>query len=375
MRALTSISLQPYSIAKNAQPLQEINVTTQLDHYRLLGRSGLRVSPLSLGTMTFGMQGWGTEMAEATRMFNRYVELGGNFIDTANFYAQGQSEIMLGQLIQERRQQLVVATKYTLTMRPGDPNASGNQRKNLVQAVDNSLKRMNTDYIDLMYLHLWDNRTPVEEVLRGFDDLVRAGKIIYVGISDTPAWQISRMQAIADLRGWAPLVALQVPYNLTERTVEREFMPMAQEMGLGVLPWSPLAGGVLSGKYSRADLTTKPADMTSRKNINLATGRLTERALDIADAVAIVAKELNRTPSQVALAWTLLNPAVTSPIIGARTFAQFEDNLAALEVNFSGEQIAQLNAVSAIEPCFPHNMVGAATGEMMLGNIKVERRG
>lgn len=345
-----------------------------LDQYRLLGRSGLRVSPLSLGTMTFGVDGWGTDLAEADKMIGRYRELGGNFIDTANFYANGESERMLGELLKDHRQQTVIATKYSLSMRPGDPNASGNQRKNMVQAVEDSLRRLNTDYIDLLYLHLWDNRTPAEEILRAFDDLVRAGKLLYVGISDTPAWQVSRLQAIADLRSWSPLVALQVPYNLTERTVEREFMPMAQEMGLGVLPWSPLAGGVLSGKYRREDLNTQNKDMSSRKNINLATGRLTERALDIADVVVSIAEELNQSPAQIALAWTMLNPAVTSPIIGARTFEQFEGNLAALDVQFSDDQIERLNSVSQIENCFPHTMIDTPTGEMMLGNLKVEKR-
>lgn len=359
------------------------SIPTALDHYRLLGRSGLRVSPLSLGTMTFGMPGWGTDYAEAEKMVSHYRELGGNFVDTANFYAQGESERMLGQLLKQHRQQMIIATKYSLTMRPGDPNASGNQRKTMIQAVEDSLRRLDTDYIDLLYLHLWDDRTPVEEVLRAFDDLVRAGKLLYVGISDTPAWQISRMQAVADLRGWVPLVALQVPYNLTERTVEREFMPMAQEMGLGVLPWSPLAGGVLSGTYSRADLDSlnssanmdrEHRDLSSRKNINRLTGKLTPRALGIADVVSVVAQELNRSPAQVALAWTLLNPAVTSPIVGARTFAQFADNLAALKVQFSDEQKAQLNAVSEIDTCFPYTMMDTPTGLMMLGNVQVEKR-
>lgn len=351
-------------------------MATQLDHYRLLGRSGLRVSPLSLGTMTFGMSGWGTDYNEAEKITNHYIEQGGNFIDTANFYAQGESERMVGKLIQGRREETVVATKYSLTMKPGEANASGNQRKNMVQAVEASLKRLQTDYIDVFYLHLWDNRTPVEEILRGFDDLVRAGKILYVGISDTPAWQISRMQAIADLRGWSPLIALQVPYNLTERTVEREFMPMAIEMGLGVLPWSPLAGGVLSGKYSREDLKkqNQSSDMSSRKNINVATGRLTEQALNIADVVGDIAKEIEHTPAQVALAWTLLNPAVTSPIIGVRTYSQCVDNLAALNVSFNADQIQRLNDASKIEPCFPHNMIDKPTGNMMLGNVHIEPR-
>jgi aryl-alcohol dehydrogenase-like predicted oxidoreductase len=353
-------------------------MSLQLDHYRLLGRSGLRVSPLSLGTMTFGMSaGWGSSDEEAGKMFHRYVERGGNFIDTANFYGSGGAERLIGKLIEGRRNRLVIATKYSLTMRPGDPNASGNHRKNMVQAVEESLKRLQTDCIDLLYLHVWDCRTPVEEILRAFDDLVRAGKILHAGISDSPAWQVSRMQAIAELRGWTPLIALQIPYNLTERTVERELMPMALEMGLGVLPWSPLAGGVLSGKYDRNDLNAqgrkeKPA-MDSRKNINIATGRLTERALDIAATVKDVAQELNRTPAQVALAWTLLNPAVASPIIGARTFAQFEDNLAALDVTFSSDQIARLDAVSRIEQGFPNELIFSdiALGTMF-GGVKVE---
>lgn len=349
----------------------------QLDNYRLLGRSGLRVSPLSLGTMTFGAEGWGTDLQQATRMVHRYRELGGNFIDTANFYSAGQSEQMLGQILKECRQQTVLSTKYSLTMSPDDVNASGNHRKNMVQSVEASLKRLQTDYIDLLYLHLWDDRTPPEEILRAFDDVVRAGKVLYIGISDTPAWQIARMQAMADLRGWSPLIALQIPYNLTERTVEREFMPMAKEMGLGIIPWSPLAGGVLSGKYSRDDLDPQQSsggDFSARKNINLATGRLNERTLDIADVVVGIARELDCSPAQVALAWTLLNPGVTAPTLGARTFAQLEDNLAALAVAFTGDHIERLNAVSAVELTFPHTLTQTATGEMMLGNFKVAKR-
>jgi len=350
-------------------------MTRQLDDYRLLGRSGLRISPLSLGTMTFGgVPGWGTSDEEALQMFNHYIEKGGNFIDSANFYANGGSESLLGNMINSRRQQLVIATKYSLIMRKGDPNACGNQRKNMMQSVEDSLKRLKTDYIDLLYLHVWDNLTPVEEILRGFDDLVRAGKVLYVGISDTPAWQVSRLQAIAELRGWAPLVALQVPYNLTERTVEREFMPMAQAMGLGVLPWSPLAGGVLSGKYRRQDLQRQDnAAMTSRKAINLATGRLTERALDIAEVAIEIGQELNRPPAQIALAWTLLNPVVVSPIIGARTYDQFQDNLAALEITLSDDQIRRLNDVSQVEKCFPHNMLDSSAAASMFGGIKVSK--
>lgn len=349
-------------------------MTIQLDHYRLLGRSGLRVSPLSLGTMTFGMEGWGTDSSEAKRMLDYYFSLGGNFIDTANYYGAGESERILGALLKHHRQRSVIATKYSLSMSKGDPNACGNHRKNLIQSVEASLNRLQTDYIDLLYLHLWDNRTPVDEILRGLDDLVSSGKVLYLGISDTPAWQISRMQAIADLRGWNPLIALQIPYNLTERTVEREFMPMAEEMGLGILPWSPLAGGVLSGKYKKSDLNTQPSDMTSRKNINIATGRLSSKTLDIADQVVTLSEEMQCTPAQLALAWTLQNPAVTSPIMGARTLDQLKDNIASLNVCFQAQHIEKLNQISAIEPCFPHTMIDTPTSHMMFGGVQVESR-
>jgi aryl-alcohol dehydrogenase-like predicted oxidoreductase len=352
-------------------------MTHQLDHYRLLGRSGLRVSPLSLGTMTFGVsQGWGSTEADAQAIFNLYAERGGNFIDTANFYANGDSERTIAALVRGQRNRFVIATKYSLTMRRGDANASGNQRKNMMQAVEDSLRRLETDYIDLLYLHVWDSRTPVEEILRGFDDLVRAGKIVYAGVSDLPAWQASRMQAVAELRGWSPLVALQIPYSLIERTVERELMPMALEMGMGVLPWSPLGGGVLTGKYQATDL--KPAGpkvtMDSRKDINVMTGRLSERSLTIAAVVNTISQELNRTPAQVALAWTLLNPAVTSPILGVRTAAQLQDNLGALEIRFSDDQVARLNSASHVEPGFPHSFLTAGTMDMMFGGVKVEAR-
>jgi aryl-alcohol dehydrogenase-like predicted oxidoreductase len=212
----------------------------RLDNYRLLGRSGVRVSPLCLGTMTFGVEpgAWGCTDAEAAQLVDLYIDQGGNFIDTADFYGQlGQSEVLLGQAVNGRRDRLVISTKYSLTTSPGDPNASGNHRKNMVRSVEDSLKRMKTDYIDLYYLHMWDFHTPVDEILRAFDDLVRAGKILYIGLSDTPAWQASRMQAIAELRGWSQFCALQISYGLTERTVEREMIPMAAEMGMGVCPW------------------------------------------------------------------------------------------------------------------------------------------
>lgn len=354
-------------------------MATQLDHYRLLGRSGLRVSPLSLGTMTFGVTtGWGTSDAEAAQMVDRYCAAGGNFIDTANAYGEdGGSERVLAGLIAGRRDRIVLSTKYSLSMRPGDPNACGNHRKNMVRSVEDSLRRLDTDYIDLLYLHMWDQRTPVEEILRAFDDLVRAGKILYAGLSDLPAWQASRMQAIAELRGWSPFAALQVSYSLAQRTVERDLLPMAQEMGMGVLPWSPLAGGVLSGKYSQKDLEPQGEEMArsmgSRKNINLVTGRLNQRTLDIAAVVVAVAQEMGRSPAQVALAWTLLNPAVVSPLIGARTLAQLEDNLAALEIDFTADQIERLDAVSRVDLGFPHDLLSSPAMDMMFGGVTVER--
>jgi len=270
-----------------------------LDTYRLLGRSGLRVSPLSLGTMTFGTDwGWGADATEARRIFDTYIERGGNFIDTANQYTNGTSEKFVGEFAREKREQLVIATKYTLPLRAGDPNAGGNHRKSMVRSVESSLQRLQTDYIDLLYLHAWDFLTPVEEILRAMDDLVHAGKLLYVGISDAPAWQVARMQTIADLRGWSPLIALQVEYNLIERTIERDLTPMAKEMGLGVIPWSPLASGVLSGKYSRADLEIGEGvagAAGTRKNVAAAQGGLNARGLDIADAVKAVAQELGKS--------------------------------------------------------------------------------
>jgi aryl-alcohol dehydrogenase-like predicted oxidoreductase len=349
-----------------------------LQSYRLLGRSGLRVSPLSLGTMTFGSDwGWGADEDEARRLFDTYVDRGGNFIDTASMYTGGSSERLLGTFMADKREQLVIATKYTMSRRPDDPNAGGNHRKSMVRSVEESLRKLGTDYIDLLYLHVWDFTTPVEEILRGLDDLVRQGKVLYLGISDTPAWQVSRMQAIADLRGWSPLVALQVEYSLAERTVERDLAPMAEEMGLGVIPWSPLAGGVLTGKYKRSDLDAEAsANPTgTRHNVVLAHNMLTERNLDIADEVGKVAEELGKSRAQVALAWTLLNPAVTSPIIGARTLQQLEDNLGALDVEFSDEQRARLDAVSAIDPGFPHVMMCLPmVQQVIFGETQVRRR-
>src|SRR6266851_4198650 len=218
--------------------------------YRLLGKSGLRVSEAALGTMTFGDDwGWGSAKDEAKIIYNTYREAGGNFIDTANFYTNGTSEEFLGEFIRGHRESVVVATKYSNAAPGGDPNAAGNHRKSMMQAVEASLKRLQTHYIDLYWVHIWDEITPVEEVMRGLDDIVRQGKVLYVGISDAPAWWIAQANTLADLRGWSRFIGLQIPYNLIERTVERELVPMARELGIGVTAWSPLSNGVLTGKY------------------------------------------------------------------------------------------------------------------------------
>lgn len=333
-----------------------------LDTYRQLGRSGLRVSPLALGAATFGTDwGWGADRDEARRLFDLYVDRGGNFIDTAVTYTNGTSERLLGEFARGKRDRLVLATKYTTLRQGDDPNSGGASRKSLFGAVHTSLRQLDTDYLDLLYLHVWDPSTPVEEILRGLDDLVRQGKVLYVAISNSPAWQVARLQTIADLRGWAPLVALQLEYNLVERTGERDLLPMAEELGLATVLWSPLAGGLLTGKYRREDLTDPQAGVGegTRKGFNLALGALTERTLAIADVVTQVADELGRTPAQVALAWTLHNPSVTAPIMGARTIDQLQDNLGSLEVELDADQLARLDSVSAIDLGFPHAMLAS----------------
>lgn len=357
-----------------------MSTSLTLDSYRLLGRSGLRVSPLSLGTMTFGTEwGWGADRQESGRIFNEYVERGGNFIDTANMYTNGTAEELIGSLLQGRREQLVIGTKYTLPMQPGNANSCGNHRKNMVSSAENSLRRLRTDYIDVFYLHAWDATTPIDEILRALDDLVRAGKVLYLGISGTVAWQISRMQATADLRGWSPFIALQIEYNLVERTAERELIPMAMEMGLGVIPSSPLAGGVLTGKYTRADVEGNRSEAQwqgSRRGALLASGALSQRNLVVAEVVRGIAAEIERPPSQVALAWLLSHRAVASPTIGAHTLEQLHENIGALEVSLTSTHLDKLARASAIEPGFPHDhLARMETLGFLFGNMKIARRG
>ena len=318
--------------------------------YRLLGRSGLRVSELALGTMTFGEEwGWGASEPESKRMFDAYAEAGGNFIDTANRYTEGTSERFVGDFIAADRDHWVVATKYTLWTRRDDPNFSGNHRKNMIQACEASLKRLKSDYIDLYWVHAWDFTTPIEEVMRGLDDLVSAGKVLYVGISDTPAWIVSRANTIADFRGWSPFVGLQIRYSLIDRTAEADLLPMARSLDLAVTPWSVLGAGVLTGKYSRGN---QPE--AGRAKEGAATR---DRNLDIAESVVSIAEEIGCKPSQVAIAWVRQQAGVVIPLIGARNLPQLTENLGALEVRLSDEQLATLDEVSQVDLGFPHNFL------------------
>jgi aryl-alcohol dehydrogenase-like predicted oxidoreductase len=326
-----------------------------LDSYRLLGRSGLRVSPLALGTMTFGAV-WGSEEAESQQIFDAYVERGGNFIDTAGHYAQGRSETLTGRFARGKRDRLVISTKYSLAVQPGDPNAAGNSRKSMMRSVEDSLKRLETDYIDLLFLHVWDETTPADEILRGFDDLVRQGKVLYTGISDTPAWQVARLQTMAELRGWTQLAALQVEYSLLQRTTERDLIPAARALGMAMMPWSPLANGLLSGKYAtNAASSDEPAG--GRREVITASGRVTPSAVAVATALKRIADAAGVSSAQVAIAWTLGNPAVTSTIIGARSLRQLNDNLGALQVILGEDQRKQLDDISRIELGFPHDFL------------------
>ncbi|WP_348259956.1 aldo/keto reductase [Mesorhizobium sp. STM 4661] len=349
-----------------------------LENYKLLGRSGLRVSPLSLGTMTFGSDwGWGADGSEARRIFDLYVDRGGNFIDTSVNYTNGAAERLLGEFVGDKRERLVLATKFTMSREPGNPNAGGNHRLNIMRSVEQSLRQLGTDRIDLFYLHAWDMTTRPDEVMRALDDLVRSGKILYLGICNTPAWRVAEMQTLADMRGWSPFVALQIEYSLVERTVEHELMPMAAALGLGVLAWSPLGGGVLTGKYSRADVqdSREAAVSPSRKGVVASSGHLNERSIEIAHEVRAVAEELGSTPSRVALAWTLTNPTVVSPIIGARALAQAEDNLGAPDVVLSPDQLDRLNRASDPDAIFPSRFIERPlVQQLIFGGATVARR-
>jgi aryl-alcohol dehydrogenase-like predicted oxidoreductase len=325
-----------------------------LDHYVTLGRSGLRVSPLCLGAMTFGEDlGWGSSVEESQRIIDRYLEHGGNFIDTANFYTKSHSEKIIGDHVGRhpaRRDRLVIATKFSGNLYPGDPNAGGSGRKAIVGSLENSLRRLQTDYVDLYWLHNWDVHTPIDETLATLETLVQSGKVRYIGVSDTPAWKIAEANVTAHFRGWSPFIGLQIEYSLLERSVEQELVPMARELGLGITPWSPLKSGVLSGKYTRAN---PGAEQQGR---GFAAGFLDEKAFAVIDVLEEIARAHESTVARVALAWVRQQPGVTSTIIGARRIEQLDDNLRSLEVTLTAEELARLDERTRPAFGFPQSM-------------------
>jgi aryl-alcohol dehydrogenase-like predicted oxidoreductase len=326
--------------------------------------SGLRVSELVLGAMTFGEQGGvGAPMSECRRMLDLYAEAGGNMIDTAVNYRDGASEEFLGELLAGRRESFVLGTKYTVSRDRTDPNAAGNHRKNLRASLETSLRRLRTDYVDLYWVHMWDRHTPVEETMRALDDAVQAGKVLYVGISDAPAWVVARANTLAQWHGWSPFIGLQVPYSLLQRDIERELLPMAESLGLGVTAWSPLAGGVLSGKYTRPE---------SASGGRLAPESLSSRDHAVARVVQDVADELGATPSQVAIAWTMNRSPVIHPIIGARTADQLRDNLAAVELTLPPKTITRLEEATGFTLGFPNDFI-AETSPWIFGSALIDR--
>ncbi len=326
-----------------------------LDKYITLGRSGLRVSPLCLGTMTFGEDlGWGSSVEESRQIMDRFIELGGNFLDTANFYTKSHSEKIIGDHIGQnkaRRDRLVLATKFSGNLYPGDPNGGGSNRKSIVSACENSLRRLQTDYIDLYWLHNWDMHTPIEETMAALDDLVRTGKVRYIGVSDTPAWKIAEANVLARFRGWSSFIGLQIEYSLLERSVEQELVPMAREFGLGITPWSPLKSGALSGKYNR-----KNAGQVKPDRSTFIQAFINEKTYVIVDQLEEIARKHDSTPARVALAWLQAKPGVTSVIIGARRISQLEDNVKATELKLTTEEIGKLDLLTKPTFGFPQSM-------------------
>ncbi len=327
-----------------------------LTDYTTLGRTGLRVSPLCMGAMTFGTEwGFGVDEKISRQMFDRYVGAGGNFIDTADGYTNGNSEMMIGKFVTEGklRDRLAIATKFTFNGQPGNPNGGGNGRKNIYRALEGSLRRLQTDYVDLYYMHSWDVVTPVEEVLSTLTDLVRAGKIRYFGMSDVPAWYVARMQTLAEQEGKERIATLQLEYSLAERSIEREHVPAAQELGIGICPWGPLASGFLTGKYKREGNTGKGEGRLSGAAAFF--NRYTEHNWRVLDAVLAAAKQLGKTPAQIALNWLATQPGVTSTILGATSVAQLDDNLGAIEFAIPADLRKTLDESSALEPVHPYN--------------------
>jgi aryl-alcohol dehydrogenase-like predicted oxidoreductase len=341
-----------------------------LDHFVTLGRSGLRVSPFALGAMTFGADpgAAGATVAESERILATYLDRGGNFIDTANFYTNGHAEAILGDWFAAhpgRREHVVLASKFFGNMFPGDPNGGGAGRSAIIAQLEESLRRMRTDHLDLYWLHNWDRNTPLEETMRTLDDLVRAGKIRYIGFSNTPAWVMAQAQTTAQLRGWTPLIALQVEYSLLARDVEAEIVPLALDQGLAVVPWSPLANGFLSGKYHRG---VTVADSSRHAHV----GGPDEDQYVVIDTVAAVAAELETTSAAVALAWLRTRPGTVVPIIGARRLDHLEGNLAGLDVTLTADQLARLDAGSAPTPRYPATLHGAVRSMLQFAGTTVD---
>jgi aryl-alcohol dehydrogenase-like predicted oxidoreductase len=321
---------------------------------RILGPSGLRVSRLCLGTATFGNRDWGSDEAESARVLGRYLERGGNFLDTANKYADGASEQVLGRLLRGRRDRVVLASKYSATMDDEDANSAGNHRKNLVRSLRDSLRRLQTEYLDLLWVHAWDGVTGIEDLMRALDDLVRAGTVLSVGISNAPAWMIGWANAVASLRGWSPFAAVQNEYNLLQRGAERELLPMTQYFGLGYLAWAPIAQGRLTGKYAPGG--------SVRRRLSPDEARMSPAQEQIVAETLTVAKELGSSPATVALRWILEHRPEIIPVIGARSDEQFTANLACLDLPMTADQVARLTAASAIDPGSPATFLRGAPG-------------
>ncbi len=348
----------------------------QNSQYVTLGRTGLRVSPLCLGVMSFGTDwGWGTHEAASAAILDRYLESGGNFVDTADMYTNGHSEEILGKLVADRkiRDRVVIATKFTFSADQANPNAGGNGRKNVHRALEASLKRLKTDYVDLYWLHAWDTVTPVEEVLFTLNDLVRSGKALSIGLSDVPAWYVARFQTLAEKEGKEPVAALQLEYSLTERQIEREHLPAAQLLGIGVCPWSPLAGGFLSGRYKRTDggFEGEGRYQTLKDSGNPIFEKFTNRNWRILDTLLDVAKAMNRPAAQVALNWVATQPGVTSTIIGATRLEQLDQNLSSLEFTIPKELRARLDEVTSLPRAHPYMFFEPPMVAMNFGDSSV----
>ena len=324
--------------------------------YRVLGRhTGLRISGVVLGTGMFGTKwGYGANPEESRLIFDGYLEAGGNFIDTSDSYQFGEAELLIGEFIRPVRDDVVLATKFTQSDDPkGSLSVTGNSRKAMVRSLEQSLKRLKTDRIDLYWVHMPDGMTPIEEIVRGLDDLVRAGKVLYAGLSDFPAWRVSAAAMLSEMRGWAPIVAQQIEYSLVQRTPERELLPMAEAWGLATIAWSPLGGGVLTGKYRKGE-DGRRSGMGGR----LFHAEDTPQTTAIIDTLKVIAEEIGSIAGRVAIAWVSAKGAI--PIIGPRTRAQLDDNLASAEVRLSHDQIARLDDASPVTLGFPHEMLALA---------------